>query len=610
MRFERASDAARALPLPETRTNLTRPPRVLEVIGSLARCSSCTDALRLCAAFLSALCASAAARAQDAPTSKDVDAPKSEQRQSSDADEPRHFEPVFSRWLAPGYTPPGIDLEGYEINETARPWNPYHQNVLKGDFPIAGTEDLFLDLSATLRQTIVSSRLPVGTGGTGSAQSFFGNGHVRAYITQLSTTLDLFRAPQAFEPVEWRVKITPVFQRSEVDVNEPGVIDVDPSRGKRRIDHDFALQEALVEYHIANISPYYDFISVEAGILPFRSDFRGFVFDDTNLGTRFSGNWDHNLWQYNIVFFDMLDKDTNSGLNEFDERDQQVLIANVYHQDWPVDGYTTELSFHYNNDHRGVHFDDNGGLVSPAPVGLARENKVESYYFGLAGEGHFGRFNVTDAFYQATGRDSDNPFAGRRVQIDAQLAALEVSYDMDWWRIRGFGFYTSGDDQTRDGKAHGFDAILDAPNFAGGGFSFFNSQALRLLGVNLTNAGSPIPDLQSSQTEGHSNFVNPGIQILGGALDFDFTPKLRGQIGASHLRFNETDVLETYLELPQVDRTIGNEFFLGVQYRPLLTNNVIFVFGASALVPGAGFQEIYQSSDNVYSGFTNLLFSF
>src|SRR5205085_2413576 len=163
-----------------------------------------------------------------------------------------------------------------------------------------------------------------------------------------------------------------------------------------------------------------------------------FVFDDANLGARFSGNWDHNLWQYNLVFFDMLDKDTNSGLNEFEERDQQILIANVYHQDWPVDGYTTELSFHYNNDHRGVHFDD----------------------------------------------------------------------------------YTSGDEQTRNGKAHGFDAILDAPNFAGGGFSFFNSQALRLLGVNLTNAGSPIPDLQSSQTEGHSNFVNPGILILGGALDF------------------------------------------------------------------------------------------
>src|SRR5213079_1470077 len=110
---------------------------------------------------------------------------------------------------------------------------------------------------------------------------------------QLSTTLDLFRAPQAFKPVEWRIKVTPVFQRSEVDVNEAGVIDVDPSKGKRRIDHDFALQEALIEYHIANISPYYDFVSVEAGVLPFRSDFRGFVFDDTNLGARFSGNWDH-----------------------------------------------------------------------------------------------------------------------------------------------------------------------------------------------------------------------------------------------------------------------------------------------------------------------------
>src|SRR3982750_4894513 len=49
-------------------------------------------------------------------------------------EEPRDLEPVYSRWLAPGYTPEGLDLTGYEINEIAHPWNPYHQNPLKGDF--------------------------------------------------------------------------------------------------------------------------------------------------------------------------------------------------------------------------------------------------------------------------------------------------------------------------------------------------------------------------------------------------------------------------------------------------------------------------------------------
>jgi hypothetical protein len=235
---------------------------------------------------------------------------------------------------------------------------------------------------------------------------------------------------------------------------------------------------------------------------------------------------------------------------------------------------------------------------------------VRSQYVGYSGEGHFGRFNVTSAFYQAFGTDTDNPFAARSVDIDAQLAALEVSYDIDWYRLRAFGLYTSGDDDPRDGSAEGFDAILDSPNFAGGGASLFNSQAIRLLGVNLTNAGSPLPDLQSSATEGQSNFVNPGLLLLGGAIDADLTPKWRGQLGASYLRFIETEVLETYLELPLVEKEIGTEIFCSTQYRPLLTNNVIFTVGLSALLPGAGLERIYQSDDAFFSTFVTALFSF
>ena len=128
--------------------------------------------------------------------------------------------------------------------------------------------------------------------------------------------------------------------------------------------------------------------------------------------------------------------------------------------------------------------------MSPAPIGQAKENKVESYYFGLAGDGHFDRWNVTTAFYQAMGRDSLNPLAAREVDIDGQFGALELSYDFDWFRVRGFSQYATGDPDTRDGEAEGFDAIFDAPNFAGGPLSFFNGQAIRLLGVNLTNLGA------------------------------------------------------------------------------------------------------------------------
>ena len=46
----------------------------------------------------------------------------------------------------------------------------------------------------------------------------------------------------------------------------------------------------------------------------------------------------------------MLEKDTNSGLNTFAYRHQQVMIANLYRQDFIKPGYTIQASFHYDKD--------------------------------------------------------------------------------------------------------------------------------------------------------------------------------------------------------------------------------------------------------------------
>jgi hypothetical protein len=46
----------------------------------------------------------------------------------------------------------------------------------------------------------------------------------------------------------------------------------------------------------------------------------------------------------------------------------------------------------------------------------------------------------------------------------------------------------------------------------------------------------------------------------------------------------ETDSLETFLELEAIDRDIGFEASLGIQYRPLLTNNIIFNAVLAALL--------------------------
>lgn len=522
----------------------------------------------------------------------------------------RDFDPIRSRWFAPGRPVDGVAPPPYSINEPANAWNPYRQNQLKGDFPILGTEDLFFALTATNRLFYEHRNVPTPSGITGPgpvATGFFGNGDQHFLQDDLAVSFDLFKGQQAFKPVDWRVRVTPVFNYTRLEVDEVGVVVIDPQQGTTRERQWIAVQEAFVEYHLFDWSDRYDFASLEVGILPFRSDFRGFVFEDTNLGARFFGNADNNKWQYNLAFFDQLDKDTNSQLNKFEDRDQTVVIANVYRQDWPVKGYTTELSFHWNHDERGFEFDDNRFLVSPAPIGNFTPNELDAYYIGWAGEGHLGRWNITHALYKALGRERQNAIASRGVDIDARFAALELSYDIDWLRPRAFALYASGDSDPRDGRGNGFSAIVDNPNFGGGAFSFWNTQGIKFVGTGLTQPGSPLADLRTSKTQGQSNFVNPGVLLFGAALDAELTPKWRGQVGFTYLRFDKTESLEFLLQAADVSKSIGTEIFVGTQYRPLLTNNIVLQFGGSVLFPDDGFTRIYDSSDLRYTVFTNIL---
>ena len=125
------------------------------------------------------------------------------------------------------------------------------------------------------------------------------------------------------------------------------------------------------------MSPNYDFVSVRAGIQQFTSDFRGFLFSEEQPGVRLFGNLRSNRLAYNLAWFNFLEKNTNSGLNTFQNRGQQVYVANIYIQDFLAKGYTTEFSFHYNRDDASIHYDDNGFLVRPAPAGAVVNGERE-----------------------------------------------------------------------------------------------------------------------------------------------------------------------------------------------------------------------------------------
>lgn len=479
-------------------------------------------------------------------------------------------------------------------------YDPYNQSVLKGDYPIKGNE-LFMVLSGVSTTTIQQVRAPtpsdVSSDEPRSAE-FFGQPEQLAANQLLQLTFELFHGDTTFRPRDWAIKISPTFSiPNYVNARENGVVNIDVRRGTNRTDSHVSLEEAFAEVKLTDVNENYDFVSVRAGIQPFVSDFRGFIFSDNNLGARLFGAFDNNRYQFNAAYFSMLEKDTNSGLNRFDTRHQNVYIANLFRQDFITKGYTIQANLHFNDDRNSIEFDRNNFPVRPALIGDARPHSLKVGYLGINGDGHLGKINLTNSYYYAFGRDSLNPIAGRKVRVKSHMAAAEASIDKDYLRFKGSFFWAQGDANPTDDKATGFDAIFDDPNFVGGQFSFFNRNSIRLTqtGVGLVQGNSVLPSLRSSKIQGQANFVNPGIFIYNAGLDVEVTQRIKAIFNANYLRFHRTESLEYVLFQNRIRHDIGFDYSVGVAYRPLLINNVTITFGASTLQTGRGFRDIFTN---------------
>ncbi len=513
-------------------------------------------------------------------------------------------------------------------------WDPYHQNTYKGDRPINRAkvpwlpirgDDWFFTAGLT-SDTVLEPRtfpIPVGVQTTERAGSLdvFGKDASFVFSQTFIASASLVKGQTAFKPPEIEYKLSLALNYNYVNVPEKRVLFVQPSKPSHRSDHFLGVQEAFIDYHLRNVSERYDFDSIRVGIQPFQTDFRGFLFNDEQLGIRLFGNRDGNRFQYNLAAFWRLEKDTNSGLNSVVERprDDFLFIANVYRQDFLIPALTSQITLAYNRNREGneIKIDDNGFPVRPALLGTLRGRDYDVFYLGYNADGHIGRINLTASAYVALGEDRNSFFTGKPAKIRAFFSAAELSYDHDWMRFRLSGLYASGDHHPYDNKETGFDAVFENPIFAGADTSYWIRQSIPFAGggrvISINGRNGILNSLRSSKEQGQSNFNNPGTVLVGMGADFDLTPQLRLSTNANHLWFQDTATLQTLRNEGSIPDDIGWDLSAAAVWRPKATQNIVFRLSAAALLPGKGFRDLFDNAGNdrrYYSVLANVIVSY
>ncbi|WP_422358452.1 hypothetical protein [Qipengyuania flava] len=513
-------------------------------------------------------------------------------------------------------------------------WDPYNQNTYKGDrpinpdkvpwLPITG-DDWFFVVNA-VSDTVFEPRtfpIPVGVQTTERPDSIDVFGKDASYVLSQTFIVGaaLLKGSTAYKPPDVEYRVTLAGNINYVDVPERRVLFVEPSKPSHRFDHFVGVQEAFFDYHFRNVSDRYDFDSVRIGIQPFQADFRGFLFNDNQLGIRFFGTRDNNRFQYNFGGFWRLEKDTNSGLNAVLQtpRDDYVFYVNAYRQDFLIPALTSQLTFVWNanREAQDVQIDDNGFPVRPALLGSLRGRDYDVFYLGYNADGRIGRINLTGSAYYAFGEDRNSFFTDERADISAYFAALEASYDRDWMRFRLSAAYASGDSDPYDDVETGYDAIFENPVFAGADTSYWIRQTIPFAGggraISVNGRNGILNSLRSSKEQGQSNFNNPGLVLVGAGADFDITPEFRLSANANHLWFENTATLQALRNEGSIPKAIGWDLSAAAIWRPKATQNIVFRLSGAALVSGSGFEDLFTALDNpgtYYSVLANVVLTY
>jgi hypothetical protein len=154
---------------------------------------------------------------------------------------------------------------------TFNPFDPYHQNTLKADYPTAG--DWFIQVNA-LNTDIHKSRSNLDFSKVFPGHTF--NSHSNFFNENVFYGLELRHHADVFVPSNFKLHLDGVFDHKQ-DVNAVNSGDFNNS-------HVF---DAFVDIHLFDAGhDNFDLTFLRAGIFAFQSDFHGLIFNDEGLGGR------------------------------------------------------------------------------------------------------------------------------------------------------------------------------------------------------------------------------------------------------------------------------------------------------------------------------------
>jgi hypothetical protein len=91
--------------------------------------------------------------------------------------------------------------------------------------------------------------------------------------------------------------------------------------------------------------------------------------------------------------------------------------------------------------------------------------------------------------------------------------------------------------------------------------------------------------------------------IFNAGFDAKITPKLRSQFNVNYCASSDRGAGGAVVPEPHRHEIATTP--AGLQYRPLLSENIVWTGGFSLLKPGTGFKNVY-TKDLLYSGFVQM----